>query len=69
MYKFRNNTYSDSYLVKIRYMCVDNGNTCVHPLDDTDMEGDFTNLMFYGSMFVNSEGKVLLFGPKEYFDL
>lgn len=69
MYKFRGTTYSDSYLVIVKYMCLDNGNTCVHSLDDNDLEGDFTNLMFYGSMFLDSEGKVLLFGPKEYFDL
>lgn len=68
-YKFRGITYSDSYMVKVTYMCNDNGNTCVHALDDSDMEGDFSNLMFFGSMFVDSEGKVLLFGPKEYFDL
>jgi hypothetical protein len=68
-YKFRGNTYSDSYLVKVKYMCVDNGNTCVHAIDDADMEGDFTNLMFFGSMFVDKDGKVMLFGPKEYFDL
>ena len=69
MYKFRGTTYSDSYLIKVKYMCLDNGNTCVHALDDNDLDGDFTNLMFYGSMFLDSEGKVLLFGPKEYFDL
>ena len=69
MYKFRGTTYSDSYMVKITYMCLDNGNTCVHALDDNDLDGDYTNLMFYGSMFLDSEGKVLLFGPKEYFDL
>ena len=68
-YKFRGTTYSDSYLVQVTYMCNDNGNTCVHAFDDNDLEGDYTNLMFYGSMFVDREGKVLLFGPKEYFDL
>lgn len=68
-YKFRGTTYSDSYLVKITYLCKDNSNKCVHAFDDTDLDGDFTNLMFYGSMFVDSNGKVLLFGPKEYFDL
>lgn len=68
-YKFRGNVYSDSYLVKITYMCKDNGNKCVRALDDADMDGDFSNLMFYGSMFVDNNGNVLLFGPKEYFDL
>ncbi len=68
-YKFRGTTYSDSYLVKVTYMCKDNSNTCVHAFDDNDLEGDYTNLLFYGSMFVDREGKVLLFGPKEYFDL
>ncbi len=69
MYKFRGATYSDSYMVKITYMCLDNSNTCVHALDDSDLDGDYTNLMFYGSMILDSEGKVLLFGPQEYFDL
>lgn len=68
-YKFRDNVYSDSYLVRVKYMCHDNGNSCVKPLDDMDLDGDFANLTFYGSMFLDSEGNVLLFGPKEYFDL
>lgn len=68
-YKFRSVTYAESYLVKITYLCNDNSNTCVHALDDNDLDGDFTNLMFYGSMFLDSENNVLLFGPKEYFDL
>ena len=68
-YKFRGITYSDSYLVQITYMCNDNSNTCVHAFDNNDMEGDFANLMFFGSMFVDNEGTVMMFGPKEYFDL
>ena len=69
MYKFRGTSYSDSYLVRISYMCVDNSNVCVKAFGDTDEEGDYANLTFYGSMFIDSKGKVLLFGPKEYFDL
>lgn len=68
-YKFRDNVYDDSYLVQITYLCNDNGNTCIKSLDDTDIDGSFSNLMFYGAMFVNQDGQVALFGPKEYFDL
>ena len=68
-YKFRSVTYAESYLVQITYLCNDNSNTCVHALDDNDLDGEYTNLMFYGSMFLDNENNVLLFGPKEYFDL
>ena len=68
-YKFRGTSYADSYLVRINYTCVDNSNTCIKAFDDTDMEGDFTNLSFFGSMFLDKDGNVLLFGPKEYFSL
>ena len=68
-YKFRNVSYADSYLVEITYLCNDDSNTCVHAFDNTDLDGEFTNLMFYASMFLDSNNDVLLFGPKEYFDL
>jgi hypothetical protein len=68
-YKFRNVSYADSYLVKITYLCSDDSNTCVHAIDDTDLDGDFTNLTFYASIFLDESNNVLLFGPKEYFDL
>ena len=61
--------FSSLSLVQITYLCNDNSNTCVHALDDNDLDGEFTNLMFYGSMFLDKENNVLLFGPKEYFDL
>lgn len=68
-YKFRDVSYADSYLVKVTYLCNDNGNTCVHAFDDNDLEGDYVNLNFFGAMFLDKEDNVLLFGPKEYFDL
>lgn len=68
-YKFRNVTYADSYLVQITYLCNDNSNICIHAFDDNDLDGYYSNLMFYGSMFLDNENNVLLFGPKEYFDL
>lgn len=69
MYKFRNVTYAESYLVEVNYMCVDNGNTCVSAVDKKDYEGDYSNLVFYATMFVDEEGVVKLIGPREYLDL
>lgn len=68
-YNFRGNEYYDSYLVEINYMCNDNTNTCLVPFDNQDQEGDYANLSFYTSVFVDSENNVMLMGPKEYFDL
>lgn len=68
-YKFRNNVYADSYLVEINYTCLDNDNTCVKPFDKKDYEGDYSNLVFYASMFVDEQENVKLIGPREYLDL
>lgn len=68
-YKFRGNEYYDSYLVEVNYMCNDGTNTCVVPFDNQDQEGDFANLSFYTSVFVDVDNNVVLMGPKEYFDL
>ena len=67
--KFRGTVYADSYLIEINYMCVDNGNECVKAVDKKDYEGDYSNLVFYASMFIDEEGNVSLIGPREYFDL
>lgn len=68
-YKFRNVTYADSYLIQIDYLCVDNSNTCVKAVDNKDNEGDYANLSFYASMFVDSERNIALVGPREYLEL
>ena len=68
-YKFRNVLYADSYLIEVNYMCLDNGNTCVSAVDKKDYEGDYSNLVFYASMFVDENSNVLLVGPREYLDL
>ncbi len=68
-YKFRGETYADSYLIQIDYNCLDNTNTCVTPAGNEDFEGDYSNLSFYMAMFLDAEDNVSLMGPKEYFDL
>lgn len=68
-FKFRNAVYADSYLIQINYLCLDNTNTCVKAIDNKDNEGDYANLSFYASMFVDSERNILLIGPREYLDL
>ena len=68
-YKFRNNSYADSYLVEINYMCVDNSNTCITAVGDTDLVGDYANLSFYMSMFLDENDNIVLMGPKEYFEI
>ena len=56
-------------MVEINYMCLDNGNECVHAVDKKDYEGDYSNLIFFASMFVDENGDVKLIGPREYLDL
>lgn len=68
-YKFRGNSYADSYLAVINYMCKDNSNTCVEAFDKKDLEGDYANLAFYSSLFLDEEDNILLMGPREYFEL
>ncbi len=68
-YKFRGTTYADSYLIHVDYLCLDDGNTCVHAIDKKDNEGDFANLTFLASMFLDSEDNIILVGPREYLDL
>lgn len=67
--KFRGVTYADSYLMAIHYLCVDNGNDCVTAFDKQDYEGDYANLSFYSSLFLDAEDNVMLVGPKEYLEL
>jgi len=67
--KFREIVYADSYLISISYMCTDGGNTCVTPFDKKDFEGDYSNLYFFSSLFVDDNGNILLIGPREYLDL
>ena len=57
------------YLVQIDYLCTNNSNTCVLPFDKQDAEGDYANLSFLSSMFIDAEGNILLMGPKEYLNL
>ncbi len=68
-YKFRGNVYADSYLVGINYVCKDNGNECIKALDKKDIDGDFSNLSFYASMFLDENNNVLLVGPREYLEI
>lgn len=67
--KFRGTVYADSYLIELNYMCLDNSNTCVSAIDKKDYEGDYSNLVFFASMFVDENGVVQLIGPREYLDL
>lgn len=67
--KFRGTTYADSYLILINYLCTDDGNTCVTPFDKEDYEGDYANLAFYSSMYLDSEDNVVLVGPRQYLEL
>lgn len=67
--KFRGNDYADSYLVIINYLCLDNSNTCVVPYDKEDFEGDYANLAFYSSMYLDNDNNILLMGPRQYLDL
>lgn len=68
-YKFRGVLYNGSYLIQISYFCKDNGNDCITALDDKDSEGDYSNLSFMASMFIDGDDNVSLVGPKEYFNL
>jgi len=68
-YKFRDHVYADSYLIKINYICSDNTNTCVTPFDKKDIDGDYANLSFLSSMFLDSSNTVALIGPKEYLEI
>lgn len=68
-YKFRGISYADSYLIKIVYNCNDNTNTCVKEFDNKDNEGDYANLSFFASMFLDENNNVMLVGPREYLDI
>lgn len=68
-YTFRGNTYADSYLIQINYLCSDEGNLCVMPEDDVDIDGDYANFSFLQSMFLDENGEVQLIGAKEYLNL
>lgn len=69
MYKFRGVTYADTYLIAINYICEDNSNTCVQAFDKKDIDGDYANLSFYASLFLDAEGEISLIGPREYLDI
>lgn len=69
MYKFRGTTYADTYLISIDYACNDNSNDCVKYFDKKDIDGDYANLSFYASLFLDAEGEVALIGPREYLDI
>ncbi len=68
-YKFRERVYADTYLIRVIYMCKDNSNTCVTPFDKQDIDGDYANLSFYASMFLDNLDTVTLIGPKEYLEI
>lgn len=68
-YKFRGQTYADSYLIEIDYSCKDNENTCVTAEGHETLDGDYANLSFYMSMFLDDSDNVVLMGPRQYFDL
>lgn len=67
--KFRGSSYADSYLIQLIYMCNDNSNTCITPYDKEDEEGDYANLSFQATMFLDAEDNIVSMGPKEYFSL
>ena len=68
-FKFRGTSYAESYLIEVNYLCYDNSNKCVKPLDDIDLDGDYSNYMFMMAMFIDENGEIALMGPKEYLDL
>ena len=67
--KFRDTKYAESYLIQIDYLCLDDGNSCITPFDKEDEQGDFSNLSFRATLFLNGDGSIISMGPKEYFDL
>ena len=67
-FKFRGTSYAESYLIEVNYLCYDNSNKCVTPLDDIDLDGDYSNYMFMMAMFIDENGEIALMGPKEYLD-
>ena len=67
--KFRDVEYNDSYLISVSYSCNDNSNTCVSYFDKKDNEGDYSNLYFLASVFIDGEDNVSLVGPREYLSL
>ncbi len=68
-YKFRGNTYADTYLISINYLCLDSGNECVKAFDKKDIDGDYANLNFYASLFLAEDGEISLIGPREYLEI
>lgn len=66
---FRGTTYADSYLIQLVYMCNDNSNTCITPYDKEDEQGDYANLSFQATMFLDANDNIVSMGPKEYFGL
>lgn len=68
-FKFRGTVYAESYLIQVDYLCHDGDNNCVTPVDKEDTEGDYANLSFLASVFIDAEGNILLIGPKQYLDL
>ncbi len=68
-YKFRGNVYADSYLITVNYTCKDNSNECVTVYDKKDLDGDYANLSFNASMFLDDTNNVLLVGPREYLEI
>ncbi len=68
-FKFRGTVYAESYLIQVDYLCHDGDNNCVTPVDKEDTEGDYANLSFLASVFMDAEGNILLIGPKQYLDL
>ena len=50
-------------------MCNDNSNTCITPYDKEDEQGDYANLSFQATMFLDANDNIVSMGPKEYFGL
>lgn len=68
-YRYKGITYPDTYLIKIDYSCVDYGDSCVKVFDKKDYEGDYSNLSYYASLFLDDQNNVMIVGPREYLDM
>lgn len=67
--KYKGVEYADSYLINISFMCYSSGNDCVKQLENKDKEGDYSNMSFTASLFLDAEGEVALIGYREYLGL
>ena len=62
---FKGVDYTDSFMASISYLCTDGGSTCVNAFDKKDNEGDYSNMYYQASVFINGDD-VALVGSREY---